>query len=63
MVFSLGLAATLVAVGIVFLKASSLLRDSPRASDWGYRIAWISAILITVVGAIYLMRYLALIFS
>lgn len=63
MVFSLGLAATLVAVGIVFLKASSLLRDSPRASDWGVRIAWISAILITLVGAIYLMRYLALIFS
>lgn len=58
MVFSLGLAASLVAVGILFIKASSLLRDRPGAGQWGYRISWVSAVLITGVGVIYLGKYL-----
>lgn len=59
MVFSLGLAATLVAVGILFIKASSLLRHRADAGLWGNRISWASALLVTLVGAIYLSRYLS----
>lgn len=59
MVFSLGLAATLVAVGIIFIKASSLLRHRADAGQWGNRISWASALLVTLVGAIYLSRYLS----
>jgi len=59
MVFSLGLAATLVAVGILFIKASALFRDRPDAGAWGRRISWASAALITLVGVVYLGKYLA----
>lgn len=57
-VFSLGLAATLVAVGIAFLKASALFRRFEGGRAWGRRVGWASAVLITLVGAAYLGRYL-----
>lgn len=57
LVFSLGLAATLVLVGILFIKASALLKGGEGAERWGTRISWVSAVLITLVGAIYLSRY------
>ena len=57
MVFSLGLAATLVAVGILFLKASSLFNQTDSAGKWGARISLFSAVLITLVGLIYFGKY------
>ena len=57
-VFSLGLAATLVAIGIVFVKASRLLEGRWDLARWGDRITWVSASLITAVGVIYLGRAL-----
>lgn len=58
MVFSLGLAATLVAVGVLFIKASQWFGNSMRGGVWGNRVAWISAVLITGVGIGYFTRYL-----
>jgi len=63
MVFSLGLAATLVAVGILFLKASHLFGKSEHAGKWGERIAWVSAALISIVGAVYLGKYLVQLYA
>ena len=57
MVFSLGLAATLMAVGIVFIKASQWFGNSAGSGVWGTRVSWISAVLITVVGAVYFAKY------
>ena len=57
MVFSLGLAATLMAVGIVFIKASQWFGNSAGSGVWGIRVSWISAVLITVVGAVYFAKY------
>lgn len=57
MVFSLGLAATLMAVGIVFIKASSWFGTTAGSGVWGIRVSWISAVLITVVGAVYFAKY------
>ena len=57
-VFSLGLAATLVLIGILFLRASSLLNNSARSRLWSQRIRWFSAVLITGVGLVYFVRYL-----
>lgn len=59
MVFSIGLAATLVAVGIFFIKASALFKHRADAADWGYRISWASAALVTLVGVVYLSRYVS----
>ena len=57
MIFSLGLAAALVAIGIIFLKASSLLSSMELEGHWGDRISWASAIIITAVGLIYFAKY------
>jgi len=57
-VFSLGLAATPVFLGIVFVKASRLLEGRWDLARWGDRITWASAALITAVGVIYLGRAL-----
>lgn len=57
MVFSLGLAGTLVVVGILFLKASGWLSRWDGGKDLGARISLVSAGLITVVGMIYLVKY------
>jgi nickel/cobalt exporter len=57
MVFSLGLAATLMAVGIVFIKASRWFGATAGSGVWGIRVSWISALLITGVGAVYFAKY------
>ena len=48
--FSLGLAATLIAVGLVFLSARSRFRGKRSTSVWPAVLPAMSAVLITIVG-------------
>jgi nickel/cobalt transporter (NicO) family protein len=50
--FSLGLAATLTAVGIAFLYARNRFREPVTASRWPQLLPALSAVAITLVGGV-----------
>jgi ABC-type nickel/cobalt efflux system permease component RcnA/hydrogenase/urease accessory protein HupE len=51
-VFSLGLAAVLTVVGLLFVKGSRIARQVPRLTAWGRYLPVASALVITVLGVV-----------
>jgi ABC-type nickel/cobalt efflux system permease component RcnA len=58
--FSLGLAAVLVAIGVAVVYAGNWLERLPASGVWTRRLPTISAVCITLVGLILVMRAVAM---
>jgi ABC-type nickel/cobalt efflux system permease component RcnA len=50
--FSLGLAAVLTVVGLLFVKGSRIVQRVPRLTAWGRYLPVASALVITVLGVV-----------
>ena len=50
--FSLGLAAVLTVVGLLFVKGSRIVQRTPRLTAWGRFLPVASALVITVLGVV-----------
>ena len=50
--FSLGLAAVLTVVGLLFVKGSRIVQQVPRLTAWGRYLPVASALVITVLGVV-----------
>ena len=50
--FSLGLAAVLTVVGLLFVKSSRIVRRVPRLTTWSRFLPVASALVITVLGVV-----------